>query len=232
MDSHHKVFPYWARASREHSQPLRLITFDYHTDTSAPFRNYLKAQEASLSATERQQLQSDLCCQLVSLDPEISNYAQNHLSNDEHILAGLKAGVLRDALVISPSAQNTEHFTYREHRIICRGFLEDRSSERSFKEEALESSFLTQQFLSLDSLLSDLKEPVSTETPYILDFDLDYFNTFGSITPNDPSFIIKLARGAKLITIATEPTYVSHCSFDKDLSSEYLLEKLIQLFKF
>ncbi len=66
------------------------------------------------------------------------------------------------------------------------------------------------------------------ENSFILDIDLDYFNSFKSIDPDNVSTFKKIAQQAGLVTIATEPGYVKSCAIDEGLNSEYLLEKLLE----
>ena len=82
---------------------------------------------------------------------------------------------------------------------------------------------------AFDDLLQAEGQAPLLAAPYILDIDLDYFNTFASTTPSDKSALQELAKGASLITIATEPGHVRACSLDGGLTSELLLPKVVEL---
>jgi hypothetical protein len=63
---------------------------------------------------------------------------------------------------------------------------------------------------------------------FILDVDLDYFNTRESISPQNISVFYELIRGSQIITIATEDWFVNDCKLEgESLNVQYLLEKLL-----
>ncbi|CAO3453957.1 hypothetical protein [Azospirillum largimobile] len=66
-----------------------------------------------------------------------------------------------------------------------------------------------------------------TERPYILDIDLDYFQTFRSVNPISSTVFHDLIRGALGITIAKESVCVEMGRKEETLDSSYLLNKVL-----
>ncbi|HDM8174541.1 TPA: UPF0489 family protein [Vibrio harveyi] len=63
---------------------------------------------------------------------------------------------------------------------------------------------------------------------FILDIDLDYFNTLMSISPDSCEFFYNLIRCSKGITIAKESWHVQNCRLEGEtFSAEDLLEKML-----
>jgi len=62
---------------------------------------------------------------------------------------------------------------------------------------------------------------------FILDIDLDYFNTIDSINPQNKSIFYNLIRHAKAISIAKESSFVEELKLDNELSVDFLLKKLL-----
>jgi len=64
---------------------------------------------------------------------------------------------------------------------------------------------------------------------FILDIDLDYFNTYKSINPEHTNVFYSLIRDAKVITIAKESWFVNKLKFkNEDISVDYLLKRLLE----
>ncbi len=64
--------------------------------------------------------------------------------------------------------------------------------------------------------------------PFILDIDLDSFNTRRAISPPNPSVFYDLIRAAYAITIALEPDCVSSCQLEgEDISASWLEQQLL-----
>lgn len=233
VDSHHKVLAAWAQYRCTLNQAPRLITLDHHTDTSKPFRRFInKTNGKGLSTDKFNGLQNSLLKKINFKDSTTITEAIGKLNNDEHIVASIKTDIISSAFVVAHSAANTDLDTYKQHSIACHSVDEIMINNKlSLKHDiVLESSFLDEALNAFNEILSEAKEDELFSQPYILDIDLDYFNTFKSINPDSPEMFINLIKNAGLITIATEPEYVKHCAIDEGLTSEYLLQKLHSFF--
>lgn len=232
VEHHHEVLPHWAAFRRtQHSAP-RLLTLDHHTDTSRPFRRYLRRQARDqnerLSDSMEQALSQQLVAQLDHTDPRSIDMAMDKLGNDEHVVAAIGADIIRSAFVIAHNAADTTEDIYLAHKIICRGVDEyfHTGRIRPQPNNVLETDFLTKRLQDFDDILRMLDEPLLRDAPFILDIDLDYFNTLRAVRPDAPELIRTLAKEAGLLTVATEPTYVAHCAVEPDLTWTQLLAEL------
>ena len=232
VEHHHEVLPHWAAFRRtQHSAP-RLLTLDHHTDTSRPFRRHLRrharSQRQQLSDAMERELSRQLVSQIDHRDPITIETAMKMLGNDEHVVAAIGADIIRSAFVIAHNAADTAQDIYLEHKIICRGVDEyhHEGRTRSQPNNVLETDFLAKRLQDFDDILRKLDEPVLRDTPFILDIDLDYFNTLRAVRPDAPELIRTLAKEAALLTVATEPTFVTHCAVEPGLTWIKLLAEL------
>lgn len=219
VDSHHKVLLSWAEYRSGLSTAPRLITLDHHTDTSPPFRNFIKKNHAS---SDFSSVQSECLKRIDFMNLKSVSEAIEKLNNDEHIVAAIKTDIISSAFVLAHNAANTNLEVYKEHKIACRTVLDH--------DTTLESSLLDETFLEFNKILKENSEDSLFTSPYILDIDLDYFNTFKSIDPDDAKTFKTLIKNAGLITVATEPEYVEGCALDKGLTSDFLLNTLNENF--
>jgi hypothetical protein len=217
VDSHHKVLLAWAEYRSKLSDAPRLITLDHHTDTSPPFRRFIKKLHFLKSSDEGfNDLQSSLLENINFNDSESVRSAIDKLNNDEHVVAAIKTNIISSAFVLAHNAANTNFDIYKEHRISCRTVTDHDS--------VLESSVLDEALIQFNMILDQNNEQRVFDGPYVLDVDLDYFNTYKSVDPEDSKTFQKLIENAGLITIATEPEYVTGCALDKGLTSDFLLD--------
>lgn len=150
------------------------------------------------------------------------------LGNDEHVVAAIGADIIQSAFVIAHNAADTTQDIYLEHKIICRGVDEYQHEGRTRAQpnNVLETDFLAKRLQDFDDILRNLDEPVLRDAPFILDIDLDYFNTLRAVRPDAPELIRTLAKEAVLLTVATEPTFVTHCAVEPGLTWTKLLAEL------
>lgn len=238
VDDHHKVLRHWAECRNELAVAPRLLTLDHHTDTSKPFRKfihrYLKKNNFDFSESVFLDHQSHYLSQIDFHNLTTVDYAIDNLSHDEHVVTAIKTDIISSAFVIAHNAATTDLKTYQEHKIVCSSVPEIRNESGIFKfdyDNVLDSKFLLGCLKQFDNIMDQADETRILEAPFILDIDLDYFNTFASIKPKDYSFFKFLAQKASLITIATEPEYVKVCALDKDLTFDYILNELYLILK-
>jgi hypothetical protein len=227
VDSHHKAIAAWANCRASKNVAPRLITLDHHTDTSKPFRNYLNTHYGR-DYEFAENLRANWLQDLDFRNSQTVDLAISKLSNDEHIITAIKTDIISSAFVVAHNAINTDFSVYKEHKVVCRGVdkgLKDNNTRASY-DEVLESPFLDWALSSFNEILIQARELQLHQSPYILDIDLDYLNTFKSVQPKDSNTLRQLAAGADLITLATEPEYVKSCAIDQGLNSEYLLDQL------
>ncbi len=224
---HHKALRAWAQFRSQLAVAPRLITLDHHTDTSRPFRNHLRAVAPT---ADHERLRAAWLSEIDFRHPDTVVEAIEKLSNDEHIVTAIESNIISGAFVVAHNAKDTDLQTYAEHRIMCRAVSQNLQSYEASREDCdkvIESQFLDAILENFSQALASAAEPAVLEAPYILDIDLDYFNTFASVAPADANVLRNLARGAGLITIATEPEHVEACALDAHLTSDHLLTKLL-----
>ncbi len=229
VKSHHQVLSIWAEYRRRRERAPLLITLDHHTDTSLPFRNYLKEkfpEDKKLQDAERQKLLK----QISYTDVDSVSMAQTLLSHDEHILTALSSDILSAAFVVAQNAMDTGLQIYREHKVCC--YTVARSGTQASISECdrvLESDFLHSAVLHFNRVRQQNGEVDLLSQDYILDVDLDYFNTLRGVTPENPTFYQELFKNAGLITVAAESEHVLLCAREDGLNSDILLESLKKL---
>lgn len=230
VDSHHKVLTYWADYRKSLKEAPQLITFDHHTDTSPPFRKIIN--ELSPNKEDFLQLQKEHLDKVDFKQTQSIITAIENLNNDEHIITAIKTDIIHSAFVLAHNAQTTDLDTYKEHRVVCHS-VEEVDHEKFGKipnhNTVLESHTINKALLHFNQILGENSEEPLLSKNFILDIDLDYFNTFDSLEPKSVEKFIELTEKAGLITIATEPDYVKTCAIDNGLSSDYLLKKVIAL---
>ncbi len=229
VKSHHQVLSIWAEYRRRQERAPVLLTLDHHTDTSLPFRNYLREKfpdDKKLQDEERQKLLK----QISFTDAESVNLAQSILSHDEHILTALSSDILSAAFVVAHNAMDTDLQIYREHKICC--YTVARLGSQASLDECdrvLESDFLQSAALHFNQVRRQNGEDDLLSQDYIFDVDLDYFNTLRGVTPENPTFYQELLKNAGLITVAAESEHVLLCARETGVNSAVLLESLKKL---
>ena len=98
-------------------------------------------------------------------------------------------------------------------------------------DNVLEADFLARRLQDFDDIVKALDEPLLRDAPFILDIDLDYFNTLRAVRPEMPELIQTLAQEAALLTVATEPGFVTHCAVEPGVTWTRLLSDLKTLLR-
>lgn len=228
VEDHHQALLAWAQYRSTLAQAPRLLTLDHHTDTSRPFRNFLKKQ----TLPHPIQVEKELLLQVDFRELSTVEAAIEKLDHDEHIVTALETDILSSAFVVAQNARTTGVDIYKKHRIMCQsvypGFL-SATERRFYCDQVLESDFLKEKIKAFNLLLQSVSESELLSTPYILDIDLDYLNTLRAAKPKDASYLKRLVDCAGLVTIATESDHVKMCALDSELTFEYLLENLLKI---
>lgn len=103
------------------------------------------------------------------------------------------------------------------------------SRSKDYADQALESDFLRRHLELIEDITKSAGVPGLFEAPFILDIDLDYFNTRRSVQPTNPDIFHDLIRRAEIITIAREPKCVTDLQKPgEQLTSDWLEAELKQ----
>jgi hypothetical protein len=102
--------------------------------------------------------------------------------------------------------------------------------DRLYRDSAIETDSLNQRLFLIEQITTSADIPGLFDRPFILDIDLDYFNTRKSIAPRDSSTFYRLIQGAAIITIARERSCVEQCQIDEreGLDSDFLERALLE----
>ncbi|WP_270660348.1 hypothetical protein [Paraclostridium bifermentans] len=209
VDDHNCVFPIWLHKSRENNVSYRLITFDYHTDTQPAFLQYSSRvvgndgmdDKINRARNIRDEIENEIERSTIENVVDIVN---TKLAYDEHIKLAYDLDVISEFHVINCSGEFTDQdgYYYKNKNIHRNNRLSDR-------------------------YIRDMNFNIPS-TPYILDFDLDYFNSNASLEPDDKSVISDLIRNCEFITIAREAHHFDKLKED-DFTAKDAENKLIDL---
>ncbi|HXC02342.1 MAG TPA: hypothetical protein VNU49_06795 [Opitutaceae bacterium] len=97
---------------------------------------------------------------------------------------------------------------------------------RPHADQAIETVFLDHKLEYCDEMIASLGYRSIFERPYILDIDLDYFQTKAALSPCGPNAFYRLIRGAAAVTIALEPRFVRLVRIDEDLESDFCFDRV------
>lgn len=226
-EEHHHVLKFWHQFIAD--QPY-LLTFDYHTDLHRALQGYMNKLSYKIKPWKNQDEWDLEQSRVLSamIDDQWSSI--DNLKHDEHIDAALKSGCIKKALVYS-------HDSYhgKPQRVYCINGNEDYDGQlvinnsQSYHElsTVINTTELESRFRLFD-LCIPRNEWLNN---YILDIDLDFFQSRQSITPPDDSFFKMLIDNARGISIAKESGWVNKWreEHDPELSVEFLLEALLSL---
>lgn len=173
----------------------------------------------------------------------VANGDNDHIVSNEQLALDNAPGrhltIMNDGRPVTISIPNRRQaeppFTYAipDNRIVVMPkrhdypWLESDDDDRSYLDAAVESRFLEERLELIDRICTTGGVPGLFELPFILDIDLDYFNTRKAIAPDDAQVFHKIIRNAAAITIARETRCVEICQLEgEQLSSAYLEQKV------
>jgi hypothetical protein len=180
VDRHNEVLPAWVKAYHQHQTPLTLITFDHHTDLHRAFLRYPYANNSSVTpAEDEMRKMSESRLSKVDICNESSiNEAVHDLRHDEHIDCAIRLGIISHAYVLlSWQYQNSLDndgatlFNYEPCFPGCMKDIHDENCNKNKADLVIDDSVLANR-------ISIIEKSINIEDEhYILDIDLDVFNT-------------------------------------------------------
>ena len=204
VEQHHHVLLPWCALARERGRRFHAITLDHHTDVLAAFHR--SAEKGNFDFSTGEALRRNLAL----------------LHHDEHLDWALRAGVLSSVRILSH-----EDFTECAHPAMTvsrdriwpdvQEILDGTERARNAAEQVLETEYLERQIPEVPS-------------PLILDLDLDNFLCGQALHPRDPSYFLRLAEAAELITVSLERDWVRCLRFrGETITADTLLNDLLKL---
>ncbi len=112
----------------------------------------------------------------------------------------------------------------------CRKRPHDDDCNQREHDAAIDSDYLESRLGTANEMAtSALGWSSWRQNPYVLDVDLDYFNTRKSVAPPDPTLFHALIKGAVAMTIAMERNCVQNCALSgEELDADWLLERVLE----
>ena len=230
FESHHYALLPWGEWRRELGRPLRLLTLDAHTDTEDAFHRY--ACEAGKSEPWGRPIsyEQDRVARIARLSADDASSVEaaiQDLHHDEHIDAAIRSGILDAAFILAHGTSGVSEEFPLDRMVL----LDDRKlqsggdAERQLRDEIIEAVSLQERLGQASKICRAAGESDPLDLPFILDIDLDAFNTRQAIAPQDPSVFYELIRRAYAISIAQEPGCVEACQIEGERLAAPWLEK-------
>ena len=214
FNDHNMALPAWGTIRQDYDTPLKLITFDTHADTHAAFareigKSYFVYDERTCNKFKRDVL-SALHCEATDFNFEdVFKLSVDMVVNDEHIFVA-------------------DYFDYiNGYVVFCNLSIDEvedfQSQDRSNGSDA---TYYTKHKIKE---MTDEEITLLCTSPFILDFDLDYFTSPEMFSNEFKEKISVLIRKASAITIAREPDFFKKERSDVDFTNEQALEMLLHL---
>lgn len=267
--SHHYALLPWQRWAATQSEPVRVLSLDYHTDKHRAFLRYgyrTVAENCDDCDTAAEQARRTRLESLSAQDTGSVAAAVLDLQHDEHIDAALRSGIIDLAFVASredqgyllsneqiafdrkwqhldfvemqmrglvrPSQNASSTYSIPENRLIILDddtHRPDEAAYRHWRNQVIGGEFLKGRLDLIERICRTGNVPYLFELPFILDIDLDAFNTRQSMSPEDTTVFYDLIRRSIGVTIAQEPNCVRECQIDGErLTAPWLQKELLK----
>lgn len=258
---HYALFPWSEVKANNISRKMVLFSFDHHTDIHDPFLDYCyhnKDNVQDLISKVNFNDESSINDAVLKLrnDEHIKTALKMGIFEKAFIIShsntfdDVPMSVQEQARMEKLKKNDPEYMmqvingdygitsraerTYEDSDIYMPPFVSEGICEygRENDDVVLEDSFLIEKMTILSRMCPNI---ISAEgdinCDYILDIDLDYFHTMKSINPLSKKIFSQLVKDAKAITIAKESACVELERSEEAVTSDILLEKLLELFK-
>lgn len=234
IDDHHYALPIWTYYSLENDYRYDLITLDYHADTIIGFNDYAyeKAFETSDVDTFelRDRFREEKIKEILnnkSFDTILNN--TNLLDCDEHILAAVELQIINQYHTIycmdKYDELGGEHC--KNEKIYCNGY--ENPTKYCYDKCPKKERDRCHKRID-DEYLNDVKLNLS-DKKYILDIDLDFFQTKKSLKPVNRNIINDFIKNSEFITIARSKEYFNKLKIDDNFSIDEAEKYLLKIIK-
>ena len=233
FEHHHHALKAWSITSK-----CNLFTLDYHSDTLSAFCSYAfeKASEKYDESdkrfkTERLRIVSELIHDYRIGKIDINKIIEL-LKYNEHIVFAVKAKIVNSVFIFCTHQGKSNYSSNRQDKNIVdysppclQTCTKKRHNEECIKlrtDLVIDDTYLG---IGMDILNIHNHEFFNR---YILDIDLDYFNTEKSLSPKNNLKFYNIIKKAEIITISKESSCVLTCRRKKEsINSDSILEKIM-----
>ncbi len=233
VNHHHEVLPAWVQAYQTYQRALPLITLDYHTDLRQAFLSYGSVNgRLGINSEGIFLLASGRLAQVNIHDAASISEAISDLRYDEHIDFAIRLGMVLHAYIfLSWDSSGMDHtnatvFRFSPCLPSCTKAMHDEACDVAMADMVIDDSVLGPRIASVENDLN------LEATPYILDIDLDVFNTQAAIHPPNANSFHRLIHHANIITVAREKRCVDGfpggCCLEQGLTANYLETELLR----
>lgn len=212
---HNMALPAWGSICNRIQSPVNLITFDYHTDTHFSFNNYIIEETTEPPRHGKHGLKNPIVRSILENKhyryddfsfEDVFCLSISCLENTEQILCGVDFGYLLSFIVINRTDDVAIEYEQQDRTA---GYNSTYSSR--------------EQWGNWDS--------IRVKTPFILDFDLDFFGKESDFDAEFIAIVSPLIKKAVAITVAREPKYFEECKQDKNYTNDKALSQLLSLIR-
>lgn len=214
FDSHNMALPAWGTIRQNSAVPLHLISFDTHTDTRAAFareviKMYSLYDKSSCEKFKTNVLSKYHCNANSFVFEDAFRLAVELVAHDEQIMVADYYDYINGYTIFCDLSEEDANWYQTEDRL-----------------NGQNATYYTKnRILSMQD--TDIQE--FCDSPFILDFDLDYFTHPNIVDAVFQKNVGTLIRNAVAITIAQEPEYFDREKTDKQFTNEQALEILLNL---